>query len=177
MPRTDEEGFEACGPAIVEHEERIEELVLKLDLVGRELSEVYLPPHAGHAGHEGPGDVDLDEEAAELDVVAGLDAARLRTLCWSFLDDYSELEFQKRLLHEKLRRKEAEATALEQKCQKLERQLHAERQGFHERLTSLHSERIEFAQAVCSPTGKKSPQDALRALNADLEVISVVSGI
>ena len=190
---------------LIEHEERLEELIVKLDLVGCALSELHIPAYSNTESLEGADnsstkDAEDDEkEALEMDMLSQLDAAALRTLIWSILDDHSEQEFQHRLLSETLRRKEAELKASDLRCEKLEKHNKELRRGFHERMSILHSERIEFAQAVCSPSGKnrrlgksdklaksnlRSPVgisqseesiaqlkelEALRAMNADLE--------
>jgi hypothetical protein len=187
---------------IIEHEERLEELVVKLDLVGGALSEIHLP---AYAATESPGGTETgsvrdtdeeDPEALEMDMLSQLDAPALRTLLWSVLDDHSEQEFQHRLLADTMRRKEAELKASELKSEKIEKNNKELRRGFHERMSIMHSERIEFAQAVCSPSGKArrpgkgnraiagmrspapAPQpgveetkelEALRAMNTDLE--------
>lgn len=56
----DESAAEAQSQEVVEHEARLEELVVRLDLVGNALSELFLPASEG---------IDLDEEALELDMV------------------------------------------------------------------------------------------------------------
>ena len=149
---------------MVEREEALEELVVKLDLVGNALSDIHLPANEGGA---------RDDEATELELVASMEAPALRTVLWSLLDGFAELEFQKRMREACVRRKDAEAAAAAEKHQKLEQHTADLRRGFHERLSVLHSERIEFAQAVCSPVGKKQGQlSALHAMNSDLEVHS-----
>jgi len=137
---------------------------VKLDLVGNALSDIHLPANEGGA---------RDDEATELELVASMEAPALRTVLWSLLDGFAELEFQKRMREACVRRKDAEAAAAAEKHQKLEQHTADLRRGFHERLSVLHSERIEFAQAVCSPVGKKQGQlSALHAMNSDLEVHS-----
>ena len=163
----DEAAAEARASDLMEHEERLEELVVKLDLVGAALSEVHLPakPLGG------------DEEALELEMVAKMEAPVLRTVLWSLLDRATQSQCEERTLSDSLRRREAEANVSETKIAKLEA-LNAElRRNFHERVSTITSERIEFAQAICSPVGKKQDHQlgALHALNADLEVTHLCS--
>lgn len=150
---------------VVEQEARIEELVVKLDIIGNSLSDLHLPA-------SGPKeDASSDDESQEFNMVAGMDAATLRTVLWGVVDALTDLEAQRRSLTETVRRKEAEAQAAEAKRARLEKQNSDLKQGFHQRLSLLHSERIEYAQAICSPVGKKHGKEpsALRAMNADLE--------
>ena len=156
----EDDEIETHAASIQVHEEQLEELVVKLDMVGTNLSELNLP-----AGNE------QGFEDEELRLVSKLEAPALRTVLWSFLDRFTDLEFQQKTLLSDLRRKEAEAHAAEEKQLKLEQQSEYLRQGFHARLSVLQSERIEFAQAVCSPVGKKQGQQlsALRTMNLDLE--------
>ena len=156
-----EEESEAFAAEIIEHEERLEALIVKLDLVSNALSETHLPANEGAEGEE--------EESLELELVGGLDAPSLRTTLWSLLDEFSELEYQKRLLAESHHLKEAEVKAAEAKMARLEQANADLQRSFHDRTRNMHAERLEYAQAVCSPNGKKQQSGALRALNADLE--------
>jgi len=156
-----EDESEAFAAEIIEHEERLEALIVKLDLVSNALSETHLPANETAEGEE--------EEALELELVGGLEAPSLRTTLWSLLDEFSELEYQKRLLAESHHRKEAEVKAVEAKLARLEQANADLQRSFHDRTRNMHAERLEYAQAVCSPNGKKQQGGALRALNADLE--------
>lgn len=173
----DEGAVEVHSAELEEQEQRLEELVVKLDLVARALSDlpVELAQKKRDAGSASDGGdaAALEDDALELTMLSKLEAPALRTVLWSFLDGFADLEFTKHALEESLRRKEAEAKAAEAKQEKLEKQVQELRRGFHERVSILHSERIELAQAVCSPTQAQKKQGqlgALRAMNADLEV-------
>jgi len=165
-----EAAVEAHSVALEEQEQRLEELVVKLDLVGQALSD--LPAGCSDEGRSRGPDGAAEDDALELSMISKLEAPALRTVLWSFLDGFSDAELSKRTLEDACKRKDAEAKAAEAKQEKLERQVQELRKGFHERVSILQSERIEMAQAVCSPTQSHKKQGqlgALRAMNANLE--------
>jgi len=138
---------------IIEQEERLEEFVLKLGLVGDALSDIHLPAFE----HDGTDGTDMDDdEMKEIDMISQLDASMLRTVLWSLCDGYTDVIYENLKLNQSLEKTTAEASYGKEKILELEQDNSSLRHGFHERISILHSERIELAQAICSPPGKLS---------------------
>ena len=147
----------AC--ALQDQEARLEELVLKQQMVGTQL--VELGDDAGS---------DDGSECSEMNLVAELDGPALRSILWSVLDDYTDLAVAEADAREQLARKQAAIEAAEVRVRVVTQQAAEMRRGAAERMSLMQSEKLQFAQALCSPTAQGSDQlSALRAVNADLE--------
>jgi hypothetical protein len=168
---------------LIEQEERLEALILKMSLVGEALSEIHLPAFE----EEEEAANNMDDELREIDMVAQLEAPMLRTVLWSLLDGYTDVIYEKDRLEQLLRLKTAEASAAEERCSAIEQDNSRLKKGFHERVTLLQHERTELVEAIFSPSKKKgmnnmnnnnnegsnimnsSSSSALMSMNSELE--------
>lgn len=152
--------------AVVEQEARLEELVIKLAFVENSLAEL----------RDLPFDDDLESESSEKSLLEGMEAKGLRSLLWAYLDDHSEMSLELKRAREDLDRRSMTMAAAEEKQELLEQQNAELRRGYRERLSMLQSEKIEFAQSVLSPNGKKQSQlSTLQSLNSSLEVLLLLA--
>lgn len=168
---------------MVEQEERLEALIVKLGLVGSALSNVHLPADEDDKAEN-------EDETRELDMLGKLEGPSLRTITWALMDDITDLRVQAQLDKDMHQRAEAERAAVAQKLQKTERELADLKKHLASRITNIEKDRIQYAQALCSPVGKyqrshvtpqkggsddvgedgEDPTAVLRTLNAELEV-------
>lgn len=162
----DDSPLQALNTELIEQEERLESLILKMSLVGESLSELHLPAFEEENEHLSTNS--YDDEMREIDMIAQMEAPMLRTVFWSLLEGHSECLYEKHKLAQQLRLKQAEACAAEERAHSIEQDNSRLKRGFYERVNILEHERTDLVQAICSPVKKRS-DNALMSLNNNLE--------
>jgi len=106
--------------ALKEHEQNIEELELKLELVTGELDDISA---RAQMDKENDKEEHMDAYEQESDFLSKLDAQVLRGVFLDFLRDFEVLELEAKLLKEKITRKDAAILGFEKEVEMLNRRL------------------------------------------------------
>uniref|UniRef100_A0A7S2WWX2 Uncharacterized protein n=1 Tax=Rhizochromulina marina TaxID=1034831 RepID=A0A7S2WWX2_9STRA len=168
-----EEGAEEGSDAalqVVEQEQRLEELVVKLEGVTASLADVHLPAKATASRTDEDSSEDGEEEARELSLVSEMPAPALRTVLWSLLDEQTDLCVALETSRAHSKQQAMALAAAVERAHRAEQHAKDLQRHFHEKLRGAEKKRLDYAHAVCSPV-KKMPgkADAMEALNAHLK--------
>jgi len=119
----DPDGAHRIVIQIREHEETVQELQLKVELLENDLDQLQAKcPSIEDSIFEEDA---IDENGPALKMITKLDGPVLRTLLWNLLDSYFASELQRRTLNDTLGRKESTLKSFENEVSNLEEKIDA----------------------------------------------------